>query len=151
MCVTADHNQNISYGISPALQNIALLFWQPSLRKKTKKTNKHKNKTQTTSHQKVSHFFFLLFAHLVVTHSPNGHMPPPPPHHPTRPCSTTEALHCTRSPRMQSQSLHEGLGISREPLKGSLALQTSTRKKAKEGEERECLYGSTSTSINKQQ
>lgn len=49
-----------------------------------------------------------------------GHAPPP--------CSTTEAPHCTHGPRMQPVLAQ---GFSEFP--GSLALQTSTRKKLKTG------------------
>lgn len=81
MCVTADRNQNISYGISLALQNIALLFWQPSLRKKQKKQTNTKTRRKRPLNKRCP-ILFLLFVHLVVTHSPNRHMLPPPPPHP---------------------------------------------------------------------
>lgn len=102
MCVTADRNQNISYGISLALQNIALLFWQPSLRKKKQKTNKHKNKTQTTSQQKVSHYFSSLCPPRRHALAKQTHAPPtltPPAHVPPLKHGTVHAApECSHSP-----------------------------------------------------
>lgn len=69
---------------------------------KTTAQKTQKNKTQTTSDQKVSQIFFPLFAHLVVTHSPNRHtymsMLLPPVFSYWSTALYTEALECSHSP-----------------------------------------------------
>lgn len=96
--------------ISLTAKILLLFFWHLS--------------AKTTSHLKEDVLFFLsLYTTLPSTHQTDKLLHA----HTSRVASLK---HCTvhKAPLMQQQSLHEGLGISREASEVTLAIQTSTRK-----------------------
>lgn len=113
-------------------------FWRPSLRKKKQQQQKYTiNKTQITSDQKVSQISFLLFAHLVVTHSPTSH-------------TYMSMLLCPCVLLLKHCTVHAALQCSHSPCTRIFRVSRKSctpnqhQKNAREREERKHLHGSTS-------